>query len=400
MTAVNIENLYWLGAGFLSGIFISLLLAKFWFFSFKEKLTDLSGETLKNLSNEALQDNSKTFLELADKYFSLYVSNAKKDLDGKGNDIIKSVEPVRLALEKYEAKIGLMEREREKSFGSLSAQIIDMARTQQTLQRETGKLVKALRVPHVRGRWGEITLRRVAEIAGMASQCDFVEQESISHARGTTKGSLRPDMVVHLPGGRNIVIDSKVPLSAYLDSLEADSEEKVKQFLTAHADQVQVHINKLSSKEYWRKFTPTPEFVVLFIPGENYFSAALASKPDLIEKAIEKNVVLATPTTLISLLKAVSYGWRLEKSAENAKKISELGNEIFQRLSSMSEVMNKLGKDIDRAASTYNKTIGTLEKRVLVSARKFKSLGISSGTGKDIPEIEPVETKIRVMDRD
>ncbi len=393
MTAVSIENLYWLGAGFLFGIFVSLILVKFWFFPFKEKLTDLSEEALKNLSNEALQDNSKTFLELADKYFSLYLNNAKKDLDGKGNEIIKSVEPVKLALEKYETRIGLMERDREKSFGSLSAQIIDMARTQQTLQRETGKLVKALRVPHVRGRWGEITLRRVAEIAGMASQCDFVEQESISNARGTTKGSLRPDMVVHLPGGRNIVIDSKVPLSAYLDSLEADSEEKVKQFLKTHADQVKAHINKLSSKEYWKKFTPTPEFVVLFIPGENYFSAALASRPDLIEQAIEKNVVLATPTTLISLLKAVSYGWRLEKSAENAKKISELGNEIFQRLLSMSEVMNKLGRDIDRTASTYNKTVGTIEKRVLVSARKLKSLGVSSDTGRDIPEIQPVETK-------
>ena len=392
MTTITIENIYWLAGGFLSGVFISLVLVKIWFSLFKGKL--------KNLSAEALQDNSERFLELADKYFSLYVKDAKKDLNGKGDDIIKSVEPVKQALENYETRINAMEREREKSFGFLSAQVIEMAKTQQALQRETGNLVKALRVPHVRGRWGEITLRRVAEIAGMADLCDFVEQESIKGESKTAKGSLRPDMVVHLPGNRNIVIDSKVPLSAYLDAVEADSEEKTKQFLKLHAGQVKAHINKLSSKEYWKKFAPTPEFVVLFIPGENYFSAALSIQPDLIEKAIEKNVVLATPTTLISMLKAVSYGWRLEKSAENAKKIGKLGNELFFRLSSMAEMMNKLGRDIDRTASTYNKTIGTLEKRVLVSARKLASLGISSGTGKDIPKIHPVETRTGNMNQD
>lgn len=381
---ISIENLYYLGAGLLLGVLLCLLLQKIWFSLFAKKL--------KNLSNEALQANSKDFLELADKYFSLYVKDAKKDLDIKGSEIIKSVDPVKHALEKYETRIGLMEREREKSFGSLSTQILEMAKAQHALQKETGNLVKALRVPHVRGRWGEITLKRVAEMAGMADQCDFVEQES---TRGSAMGSLRPDMVVRLPGERNIIIDSKVPLSAYLDALEADSEEETKQCLKNHANQVKTHINKLSSKEYWKKFTPTPEFVILFIPGENYFSAALAQQPDLIEKAIDKNVVLATPTTLISLLKAVSYGWRLEKSADNAKKIGELGQELFQRLSSMAEVMNRLGADIDRAASTYNKTIGTLEKRVLVSARKLTSLGISSGTGKEISEMETVETKTR-----
>lgn len=381
---ISIENLYYLGAGLLLGVLLCLLLQKIWFSLFAKKL--------KNLSNEALQANSKDFLELADKYFSLYVKDAKKDLDIKGSEIIKSVDPVKHALEKYETRIGLMEREREKSFGSLSTQILEMAKAQHALQKETGNLVKALRVPHVRGRWGEITLKRVAEMAGMADQCDFVEQES---TRGSAMGSLRPDMVVRLPGERNIIIDSKVPLSAYLDALEADSEEETKQCLKNHANQVKTHINKLSSKEYWKKFTPTPEFVILFIPGENYFSAALAQQPDLIEKAIDKNVVLATPTTLISLLKAVSYGWRLEKSADNAKKIGELGQELFQRLSSMAEVMNRLGADIDRAASTYNKTIGTLEKRVLVSARKLTSLGISSATKKEISEMESIDTKTR-----
>lgn len=381
---ISIENLYYLGAGLLLGVLLCLLLQKIWFSLFAKRL--------KNLSADALQANSKEFLELADKYFSLYVKDAKKDLDIKGSEIIKSVDPVKHALEKYETRIGLMEREREKSFGSLSTQILEMAKAQHALQKETGNLVKALRVPHVRGRWGEITLKRVAEMAGMADQCDFVEQES---TKGSAMGSLRPDMVVRLPGERNIIIDSKVPLSAYLDALEADSEEETKQCLKNHANQVKTHINKLSSKEYWKKFTPTPEFVILFIPGENYFSAALAEQPDLIEKAIDKNVVLATPTTLISLLKAVSYGWRLEKSADNAKKIGALGQELFQRLSSMAEVMNRLGSDIDRAASTYNKTIGTLEKRVLVSARKFTSLGISSGTGKEISEMETVDTKAR-----
>ncbi|MEA1969099.1 MAG: DNA recombination protein RmuC [Thermodesulfobacteriota bacterium] len=382
---VSIENLYFLAAGFCAGIIICLILQKLGLSLFAKKI--------KSMSVEALQLNSGQFLDLADKFFAGYVKEARRDFDIKGDEILKKVDPVQEALEKYEQRLSIMEREREKEFGSLTSRLFDMAKTQQNLRKETGNLVKALRLPHVRGRWGELTLKRVAEIAGMADQCDFVEQPST----GSGKGSLRPDMIVHLPEDRNIIIDSKVPLSAYLDALEAETKEEKKKFLKNHAKQVQNHVTNLSQKKYWQSFSPCPEFVVLFIPGENYFSAALAINPNLIEAAIAKGVVLATPTTLISLLKAVSYGWKQEQSAKNAKEISKLGTELFQRLSSMSENMNKLGRDIEKAASTYNKTIGSLEQRVMVSARKFTSLGISPGSDAELSTIEHAEAATRKM---
>ncbi|MFH1156021.1 MAG: DNA recombination protein RmuC [Pseudomonadota bacterium] len=377
------ENLAWLGAGFVLGMIVFLVINRLGFLRFEKEM--------KNLSAQALQANSSQFLDLADRFFAAYVNDAKKNLDIKGDEIIRSVDPVRQALETYETRLGLMEREREKAFGALGAHLMEMARGQQSLQKETGNLVKALRVPHVRGRWGELTLRRVAELAGMVDQCDFTEQA----VSGSGKGLLRPDMVVHLPGGRNIIVDSKVPLAAYLDSLEAGTPQERRELLENHARQVQTHIAALSSKKYWERFQPTPEFVVLFIPGENYFSAALAHKPDLIEAAIEKGVVVATPTTLISLLKAVAYGWRQEKSAENAEVICQLGTELFQRLASVAEMMNHLGRDIERCAATYNKTIGSLENRVMVSARKLASLGAAGGSDSGIPGMEPAETNSR-----
>ncbi|MBI9089909.1 MAG: DNA recombination protein RmuC [Desulfobacterium sp.] len=378
------ENLIFLGAGFLAGLVLCMVLQRFGL--------SIVTRRLRSISAEALQVNSSQFLELADHYFAGYVKEAKKDLDIKGDEIIRSVDPVRHALDRYENRLGQMELDREKAFGSLTAQLVEMARTQQNLRKETGNLVKSLRLPHVRGRWGEITLRRVAELAGMADQCDFTEQ----FQKGAGKGALRPDMVIHLPGDRNIVVDSKVPLSAYLDALEASTREERQEKLRNHARQVQVHIKALSAKEYWKQFVPTPEFVVLFIPGENFFSAALAQKPDLIESAIEKGVVLATPATLISLLKAVSYGWRQEKSHENAKEITRIGTELFQRLSAMAGNMNRLGKDIEKVAGSYNKTVGSMESRVMVSARKLSSLGISQE--EEIPPMEPVNGGTRTVE--
>ncbi len=353
----------------------------------------LISRRLKAISAEALQTNSGQFLDLADRFFTTYVHDAKKDLDIKGDEIIRSVMPVRQALENYETRLGVMEREREKAFGSLTAQLMEMANTQSRLHRETGNLVKALRLPHVRGRWGEITLKRVAEMAGMVEQCDFTEQVTLKSGGKT----LRPDMVVHLPGGRQIVVDAKVPLSAYLDALEAEGAKKRAACLKNHARHLLNHIAGLSSKKYWQAFDPTPEFVVLFIPGENYFSAALAQKPDLIERAIEKGVVIATPTTLISLLKAVAYGWRQEKSINNAEIISRLGTELFQRLTSMADSMNRLGRDIEKTATTYNKTVATLESRVMVSARKFTTLGIAADNPDDPAAIDPVEADTRTV---
>ncbi|MCJ7617399.1 MAG: DNA recombination protein RmuC, partial [Desulfobacterales bacterium] len=285
---------------------------------------------------------------------------------------------------------------REKAYGGLSQQVHSLVETQQILQKETGKLVKALRVPHVRGRWGEITLKRVAELSGMQNRCDFFEQQSAADDNGT----MRPDMIVYLPGNRQIVVDAKVSLSSYLEALEAETEEERESFMAQHAKHIQTHMHQLAQKAYWKQFSPTPEFVVLFIPGENFFSAALVKNPQLIEEGVNKGVILATPTTLISLLKTVSFAWRQENVSENAKAISELGRELYIRLNSMAKHINKLGRDIERCTITYNDTIGSFESRVLTSARKFKELGISLPGDKDIVGIGPAKEKARKIDID
>ncbi len=358
------------------GVLVCAILAKSGVLVFSKKL--------KNLSNEALFDNSAKFIELADKYFSSYVKEARRDFDIKGNEILRTVDPVRQTLDKYEAHLNVMEKDREKAYGSITEKLLEMGRNQNLLHVETGNLVKALRVPHVRGRWGEITLKRVAELAGMAEYCDFEEQLS----SGSGKGSVRPDMVVTLPGNRKIIIDSKVPLMAYLDALEASGEEERKDRMKDHGRQVMKHILNLSSKNYFKEISPTPEFVVLFIPGENFFSAALTVCPDLIEKGIEKGVILATPTTLIALLKAVSYSWKQKKSYENAEEIRNLGIELFSRLCSMTDNINRLGKDIEKCVTTYNRTVGAMETRVMSTAKKLESLGVSSQTMDDLHKID------------
>ncbi|WP_304511450.1 DNA recombination protein RmuC [Desulfobacula sp.] len=373
---ITLENLAYLGSGFCVGVLVCAILAKSGVLVFSKKL--------KNLSNEALFDNSAKFIELADKYFSSYVKEARRDFDIKGNEILRTVDPVRQTLDKYEAHLNVMEKDREKAYGSITEKLLEMGRNQNLLHVETGNLVKALRVPHVRGRWGEITLKRVAELAGMAEYCDFEEQLS----SGSGKGSVRPDMVVTLPGNRKIIIDSKVPLMAYLDALEASGEEERKDRMKDHGRQVMKHILNLSSKNYFKEISPTPEFVVLFIPGENFFSAALTVCPDLIEKGIEKGVILATPTTLIALLKAVSYSWKQKKSYENAEEIRNLGIELFSRLCSMTDNINRLGKDIEKCVTTYNRTVGAMETRVMSTAKKLESLDVSSQTMDDLHKID------------
>jgi len=375
-STVTVENLIYLAGGFCLGALACVLVGRF--------VTRLFSKRMKALSNEALFDNSNRFMALADQYFSSYVKEARKDFDIKGNEILNTIDPVKKTLDQYEAHLNIMEKEREKAYGSITEKLLDMGRHQNLLHIETGNLVKALRVPHVRGRWGEITLKRVAELAGMMAYCDFEEQLS----SGGGKGSVRPDMVVTLPENRKIIIDSKVPLMAYLEALEASGEDQRQERMKDHGRQVMKHILNLSSKNYFKEISPTPEFVVLFIPGENFFSAALTVYPDLIEKGIEKGVILATPTTLIALLKAVSYSWKQKKSYENAEEIKNLGRELFSRLCSMTGNINRLGKDIEKCVVTYNRTVGAMETRVMSTAKKLDSLEVSSKTMEDLREID------------
>lgn len=353
-------------------------------------------DAYKAISASALRENNQTFLDLAKTTLSKYMESAKSDFNMRSKEVKNIVVPIKDSLDRYDQHIQAMERSREKAYGGLSQQVHSLMETQQILQKETGNLVKALRVPHVRGRWGEITLKRVAELAGMQNRCDFFEQQS---AYGEN-GIMRPDMVVYLPGNRQIVVDAKAPLSAYLEALEAETEEERESLMAKHSKQIQSHIHKLAQKAYWKQFSPTPEFVVLFIPGESFFSAALVKNPQLIEEGVNKGVILATPTTLITLLKTVSFTWHQENVSENAKAISELGRELYARLNSMAKHIDKLGRDIERCTSTYNQVIGSFERRVLTSARKFKELGISLPGDKDIVRIEPAEKKARKLDID
>lgn len=299
------------------------------------------------------------------------------------------VQPLKDTLDRYDRNIQEMERSRQSAYGGLSEQIRSLIDTQAVLHQETGNLAKALRVPHVRGRWGEMTLKRVAEISGMADHCDFVEQNSVT----AEEGLLRPDMIITLSGSRRIVIDAKVPLAAYLESLEAETDGDRRRLLEIHARQVQAHIQKLAAKSYWAQFQPSPEFVVLFIPGENFFSAALSRALDLIEYGAAKGVILATPTTLISLLKTIAFGWRQEAGEANAREIHRMGCALYERLCIMAGHFHHLGKDIDRCVATYNQLVGSYEKRVLPACRRFADLGVSAKGSTSLAEGALVEKR-------
>ncbi len=353
-------------------------------------------DTFKALSANALRENNRTFIDLADTVLAKHLETARKDLDLKGRAVEELVSPIRDSLTRFDHNIQSLERTREKAYGGLSEQVRSLIGTQQLLQRETGKLVKALQTPQVRGRWGEITLRRVAELSGMQRRCDFFEQQTAVGADGL----MRPDMLVKLPGNRQIVVDAKVPLAAYLDSLEAEGDQARQTLLETHGRQVQTHILKLSQKAYWTQFAPTPEFVVLFIPGENFFSAALSQNPALIEEGAKRGVILATPTTLISLLKTIAFGWRQETITENARAISELGRELYERLNHVAGHLNRLGQDIDHCARTFNQAVGSLERRVFASARRFTDLGIHLKDNRELPELDTLNSKTRKLDAD
>ncbi len=347
-------------------------------------------EAFASLSAEALRTNTQSFLDLAKTSLAEYQRAAVGDLQAREQAVSELVKPLRESLDKVGATLQQVEKDRASAYGALAEQIKSVAAGQQGLQLETARLVTALREPKARGRWGEIQLRRVVELAGMLDHCDFYEQQSMAM---DDESRLIPDLLVRLPGGRQVIVDAKVPLTAYLAGFEAGDDETREACLKDHARQVREHMKKLASKAYWDQIQPAPEFVVMFLPGEPFFSAALAHDPALIEWGVGQRVILASPITLIALLRAVAYGWRQEQIAENAQQISDLGREMYDRMRVVLEHVGDLGAALDRAMKAYNQTVGSMETRLLTTARRLKELG--AGGGKELPEIEAIDRMAR-----
>lgn len=350
-------------------------------------------DAFKALSADALRNNNQSFLELARAALEKFQEQARGDLSKRQQAIDELVKPVRDTLEKFDRRVGEIELSRIDAYSRLTEQVLSLRTTQEQLQKETVTLAKALGSPQSRGRWGELTLRRVVELAGMQKFCDFDEQV---HLPGE-EGRLRPDLVVRIPGGRCVAVDAKAPLIAYVEAVNASDEATRRVKMGENALRIREHIKALSAKSYWERLNPAPEFVVLFLPGESFYSAALEADPTLIEAGVEQRVVLATPTTLIALLKAVAFGWRQEALADNARHISDLGRELYKRLADMTGHFEDLGQRLEKATESYNKAMGSLESRVLVSARKFEELQ-AAPTDQEIPVLEPVEVLPRKIE--
>ncbi|MDX1574402.1 MAG: DNA recombination protein RmuC [Methylophaga sp.] len=350
---------------------------------------DQLANTFNQLSNEALSRNNTNFLRLAEENLKRFQSEAKAELGSKEKAIEQLLKPINEALHNTSKQIHEIEKERKESYGNLNATIAQMTLSQQQLQLETQNLVQALRRPEVRGQWGEMTLRRLAEISGMVAHCDFDEQ---THTH-TETGSIRPDMIVHLPENRDIVVDAKTPLDAYLSAIQAKDDVTRKTELKRHAQVIRNRVRELSRKNYWAEYSKSPEFVVLFIPGEQFLSAALEVDPELLEDSMSQNIILATPTNFIALLRAVSYGWKQQKLAENAEIIRELGETLYKRLATFGGHLSKLGNSLGQSVNHFNSAVGSLERNVLPGARKFTEMGISAKN--EIDELPPVEQQPR-----
>jgi DNA recombination protein RmuC len=349
----------------------------------RTKLTD----AFKALSADALKSSNQSFLELAKATLEKHQENARSDLEVRQKAVDELVRPLKESLQNVDTKLGELEKTRIAAYSALQEQLKGLVETQlPLLHNETAKLVKALRQPTVRGRWGEMQLKRVVEMAGMLEHCDFTEQTSVT----TDEGRLRPDLVIRLPGGRQIIVDAKTPIEAYLQAMETEDEDAQRVHLTNHARQVRSHMAALGRKAYFGQFNPTPEFVVLFIPGEMFFSAALQQDPGLIEFGVNERVIPATPTTLIALLRAVAYGWRQEALARNAQEVANLGKQLYERIAKLGEHWANVGERLSKAVDAYNRATGTLESRVLVSARRLKDLQ-AAPADVEIDNLEPVE---------
>lgn len=348
-------------------------------------------EAFADLSNRSLQANSDTFLKLAEQNLGTQQEKAKRELSEREKAVEALVKPIREALEASQKQIAELEKSRSEAYGGIKNQLEEMQLSQKSLKQETQNLVNALRRPEVRGRWGEITLRRLVELAGMVDHCDFVEQ-----VHTQTDGQIiRPDMVVRMPDKRELVVDVKTPLDAYLSAAEAKDDAQRQAHLTRHAKNVRAHIRMLASKAYWNQFDASPEFVILFIPGDQFLSAALNEEPDLIEYALSEQIILATPTSFVALLKAVAYGWRQLALADNAKEIRILAEDLYARLATFVIHMNKVGRQLSSSVENYNKAVGSLERSVLPGARKFVELGVHPK--KEMEKLESIESVPRTM---
>ncbi|NIV18104.1 MAG: DNA recombination protein RmuC [Woeseiaceae bacterium] len=343
------------------------------------------------LANQSLKANSESFLRLAEQNLGAHQEKAKRDLSEREKAVEALVKPIRDALEASHKQITELEKARSEAYGGIRIQLEAMQESQKSLAQETQNLVKALRRPEVRGRWGEMTLRRLVELAGMVEHCDFQEQV---HTTGEGQ-VIRPDMIVRMPDQRELVVDVKTPLDAYLEAVEAEDDAQRKLGLERHAKNVRAHVRMLASKAYWDQFAESPEFVILFIPGDQFLSAALTQDPDLIEYALSRQIILATPTSFVALLKAVAYGWRQLALAENAQEIRQLAEELYGRLATFVGHMNKVGRQLASSVENYNKAVGSLERSVLPGARKFVDLGVHER--KAIEKLEALEPVPRTM---
>jgi DNA recombination protein RmuC len=359
-----------------------------WLQDARSKLAD----TFKALSSEVLGTQSESFIQLATQTFNTLLADSKGDLSARQEAIANLLQPLKDVVERYEKEIKLIEANRQEAYGSLKQHLAQLGDVQSQLQRETANLVTALRKPQIRGRWGEITLRRLAELAGMVGHCDFDEQPSLA----SEERLVRPDMVVHLPGDREVIVDSKVALDAYLDAIGTPAEEaRREQFLEKHASQVRRHMEQLGSKAYWDRLPKAPEFVVLFLPGDPFLGAAVERDPKLIEDGMARKVVIATPNTLIALLLAVHHGWRQEEIAKNAQAISELGKQVYRRVGTLWEHLDSLRSAIDKGVESWNRLVGSLEHQLLPSVRRFRDL--KATTAEEIPELQEVERTTRSL---